>query len=616
MCGIAGKVLFGSGEVSRGELKLMADSLVHRGPDGEGYYISSDKKLGLAHRRLSIIDLSKKGSQPMGYSGGYQIVFNGEVYNFMEERKKLEKKGYKFRSKTDTEVVLALYAEYGVGCLQRMRGMFAFAIYDPEKQKMFLARDRLGKKPLKYFFQKGVFIFASELKAILTQKEVKVSPNWSDIHHYLTFGYVPSPGTGLTEIKKLEPASYMIVDLKSGRINKRKYWEIDYNNKLDLGEDDLKELIVQKLEEATKLRLVSDVALGAFLSGGVDSSSVVATMASLSGEPVKTFTIKFNERKYDESEYATRISKLYKTQHHEFLAKPEAVDEVLPYLVERYEEPYADSSNVATYMVSKLAKKYVTVVLNGDGGDENFTGYMRHSKIKRDVWVSKFGVLTRLGAVLPLGRISKYLKNSSQSFAERYVRYNSFFWEEKKRAIYSNKLLDLVGRESSYKLMEEKFCENGARDARDRGLYTDMSMYLPDDLLVKTDIAGMSVSLECRSPLLDHEFVEMAARIEFDKKVNDRLDTKVIFKKALEGIVPRENLYRQKMGFSIPLDMWFSGGLAGYAKSVLLAKEARTREYLKTNEVKRMLAEHGGGKDFGPRLWALVNLELWMRKYL
>ena len=565
----------------------MSDKIAHRGPDGQGIYISPDRKVGLVHRRLAIIDLTLAGHQPMGYKNRYWITFNGEIYNFQEERKKLEKCGYKFKSKSDTEVLLALYDKWGVRCVDHLRGMFAFAIYDIQKQTVFLARDRVGKKPLKYFFNSEIFAFASELKALLTLPEIKAEPDTDVLETYLAYGYVPAPQTGFKNIYKLEPGHYLTLDLQHKTLNKHCYWEIDFTKKLELSENEWKIKILQTLEESIRLRMISDVPIGAFLSGGVDSSSIVVMMTKLSAKPIKTFTIGFSEAQYDESKYAQIVSDIFHTQHTVLQVKPGSVD-ILPELAEQFEEPFGDSSAVVTYLVSRLARQYVTVILNGDGGDENFTGYSHHLKLQRDY------LLSPLAKYFPMGR---YLKSLHPGVLEKYFEYKTHFNFENPKNVYRN-----------------AYQNAKAADIRDKILSADFKYYLPDDLLTKVDLASMKVALECRSPLLDHKMVELAAQIPFNLKVKNG-QTKYIFKKSLEDILPQEILYRPKMGFSIPLAKWFSQELNSYARSILLDQKSHINNIYPKDKIAEMLNEHSEKNDFGPQLWKLLMLELWWKKY-
>lgn len=626
MCGIAGKIYINNSNVEKSDLQVMSKKIEHRGPDDEGFYISKNRKVGLVNRRLAIIDLSSKGHQPMRFRERYWITFNGEIYNFLVEKKRLEKEGYRFSSNTDTEVLLALYDKYKEKCLTYLRGMFAFAIYDEREDTVFLARDRIGKKPLKYYFNGTVFVFASELKAILTQKEIPKNPDWFDVHNYLTYGFVPSPNTGFKGIKKLEPGHYLYLDIKSSKLIKNRYWFPDFSEQYHLSESEWCKRILEELKEATKLRMIADVPIGAFLSGGVDSSGVVASMAGLSVKPIKTFTIIFKEEKYNEKKYADRIVSLYKTDHNELLAKPEAIDELLPDLTYQYEEPYADSSAVITYMVSKLARKYVTVILNGDGGDENFAGYDRFDRLNRDILLDSYQPFIR-PVGLPilsslqkstnstfLKRTYKFLEKSKIPLADRFVTYNCYFTNEDKKRIYSQHFNNLTKSENSYEIARNKFEESKVSDPRDKALYSDLINYLPNDLLAKVDIASMAVSLEARSPFLDRNMIDLACKIPFNLKLKGGTH-KYILKKALEPIVPKENLYRQKLGFSIPLDKWFTGKLNKYCESILLDKNAKTKNLFDQNEIKRMLKTHTEKVDFGSKLWSLLTLELWFRSF-
>lgn len=611
MCGIVGKIYLGSGGVHELDIRRMTDALAHRGPDGEGIYISKDRKVGLGNRRLAILDLSGKGHMPMGYMGRYWITYNGEVYNFQSEREKLRKSGYRFSSNTDTEVVLALYDKYREKCLRRMRGMFAFAIYDEREKTLFAARDRLGKKPFKYFYKGGVFCFASELKAILTQKEVKASPDYRAISNYLTYGYVHSPLTGFENINKLPPGHFLVLSLKDGALVKGRYWCPDFSKKLDLSEEEWKRKILECLEESVKLRMIADVPVGAFLSGGVDSSAVVALMAKASRFPVKTFTICFKEKSHDETEYAARIAKLYKTEHTTLEVTAESV-EVLPEVVRQYEEPFSDNSAVITYLVSKMASKYVKVALNGDGGDENFAGYDRYFKVKRDILFNHLQAFAPAGELtarlIGFGRGERFLKKLRLPIEDRYLSYVCFFSEGEKRQFYPR------FSDSSY-VLRQRLVEAGNVSFPDRVLYSDITGYLPEDLLAKVDLASMAFGLEGRSPFIDHKMVELACQIPFGLKAKGYGTAKYILKKSLKEIVPYENLYRKKCGFTFPLGKWMSGDLSKYMKSILFSKLINSRGLFDKSFVKELVQSHTEQHDVGNKLWALLTLELWFREY-
>ncbi|MCX7928135.1 MAG: asparagine synthase (glutamine-hydrolyzing) [Patescibacteria group bacterium] len=624
MCGIAGKVYLNSNQIDTNSLQSMSSLLAHRGPDDEGIYISPNGNVGLVNRRLAIQDLSKNGHMPMDFKNKYIITFNGEIYNFWTLRKKLEKFGYKFKSKTDTEVILALYDKYKTSCLSHLNGMFAFAIYDKTKNILFAARDRIGEKPFKYYFSNNCFIFASELKAILTQKEIKKDIDWDAICNYLTFGYCPAPQTGFSGIQKLPPGHYLICDINQKKLSIFKYWDIDFSNKTDLTTAELQQKIINTLESATKIRMISDVPIGAFLSGGVDSSAIVAMMAMNSNKKINTFTIGFEDEEYDERKYAQKVSKRYNTNHIELMAKPADV-EILPKLVYQYEEPYADSSAVITYMISNLARQHVTVILNGDGGDENFAGYERYRRVKRDVLIDKLAIaklpsqiaakiLFRLLKTNLTKRIEKFLAKSRLPLYQRYLSYIKYFDNKEKNKILKFHLQEITSDNFIKEVFEQKISD----DSRDKTLYWDLKYYLPDDLLAKVDIASMAVSLEARAPFLDYRMIELSASIPFDMKVKGfgkNTQYKYILKKALEPYVPKDNLYRQKKGFSIPLSKWFSGKLGIYAKSILLSKKAHINNYFEKDEIKQMFEKHNVLNDFGPKLWSLLTLELWFKNY-
>ncbi len=627
MCGIAGKISLTDKSVSAEAVETMCDAIRHRGPDDSGVYLSPDKKVGLGQRRLAIIDLSPLGRQPMRYLDRYEITFNGEIYNFQEQRALLEKDGYAFRSHSDTEVILALYDKYREKCVDRLRGMFAFAIYDEQEQALFAARDRVGKKPFKYFFDGKTFMFASELKAILTQPEYAREPDYVAIHHYLTLQYVPAPLTGFVGIAKLEPGHYLRLDLKTKTLEKERYWKLDYSEKLDLPEEEWKKRIIDTLEESVKLRMISDVPIGAFLSGGVDSSAIVALMARNSSQPIKTFSIGFKEEKYNELSYAKRVAETFGTEHTEFIVEPQAID-LLPLLVRHYEEPYADSSALPTYYVSKLTREHVTVALNGDGGDENFAGYTRYAAFQVSTMLDHFDILNRV-AGKPLtkflsgqiqntffDRLARFSKSLSTDYRKRYLSYTAYFTNEQKTDLYTDAFKAKVTGADTYDLIAARFLESGSTNRTEQAVYADFVTYLPEDLLAKVDIAAMAVSLEGRSPFLDHVLLELSAKIPFNLKLKGLNDKKYILKEALRGLVPDEVMDRPKMGFGIPIDHWFRHELRDYAYAKLVDGELVRRDIVRRDAVKRILDQHTGTHiNFAPHIWALLTLELWFEEY-
>ena len=627
MCGIAGKISLRGKTIVSEEVDRMTNAIKHRGPDDGGAYISPDKRVGLGHRRLSIIDLSPLGHQPMRYLNQYEMVFNGEIYNFQEKRDALEREGYRFASHSDTEVILALFDKYQENCLEHLRGMFAFAIYDEHKHILFCARDRVGKKPFKYFFDGQTFLFASELKAILTQPEYEKEPDYEAIHHYLTLQYVPAPMTGFKHIRKLEPGHFLLLNLKTKELKKERYWKLDYSKKLNLPEETWKKLILQKLEESTKIRMIADVPLGAFLSGGIDSSAVVAMMARHSANPVKTFSIGFEEEKYNELPYARMIAKKFKTDHTEFTVKPDAID-ILPLLVRHYEEPYADSSALATYFVSKLTREHVTVALNGDGGDENFAGYTRYAAFQISNLLDQFDFLNRI-AGKPLtkflaknirntffDRLHRFSKSLSDDYRRRYLSYTAYFTNEQKAELYTDEFKKKVWSKDTYNIIASRFLESGSRNRTEQAVYADIAAYLPEDLLAKVDIATMTVALEGRSPFLDHELLELTAKIPFSLKLKGFNNKKYILKEALRGSIPDEILFRPKMGFGVPIDAWFRGELRDYASAKLLNGNLVRRDLFTKSAIEKILHTHTSTSiNFSPHIWALLTLELWFEEY-
>ena len=619
MCGFVGKLNFNQKKVSRGLIQRMNKKIAHRGPDDEGIYI--DRNIGLGHQRLSIIDLSPAAHQPMfSEDKSVVIVFNGEIYNFQELRLKLEKRGHKFKSRSDTEVVIHLYEDYGEDCLKYLRGPFAFAIWDKKNKKLFLARDRIGKKPLKYYLTDKFIIFASELKAILEDPEVKKEPDFEAIYHYLSFQYVPAPQTGFKNINKLPPAHYLIC--QNGKVKIRKYWEIDFSQKENFSEEEWSLKIMDKLKESVKIRMISDVPLGALLSGGIDSSTIVGLMSQLSNQPVKTFSIGFKEAAFNELPYARKISKKFKTDHTEFIVKPKAA-EILPKLVYLYEEPYADSSALPTYYVSEQAKKYVTVALNGDGGDENFAGYTLYNAWLLANKIPSFlrKILKKtsfLGKFFPDPTLKHRFYTLLDSFSDQKPKmyfdfFSSTYFTEKKKLKLFTKDFKKTNFSSSYKKAKEYF--NQDLDLLDQVLDFGIKTYLPEDLLVKVDIASMANALEGRSPLLDHEFLELTAKIPSSLKIKNN-QNKYIFKKALRDFLPSEILFKRKQGFSIPIDKWIREDLDKFAKGIVLSKKAIKRNIFKHEKLKKIFSEHKA-KEFnhGARIWTLLWLELWFKEY-
>lgn len=626
MCGICGRVQFDGHPVERRLVADMCATLLHRGPDGEGIYTAPH--IGLGQRRLSIIDLSPEATGPLSNEdGSLWVTFNGEIYNFRELRTELVERGHSFRTRTDTEVLVHLYEEYGTECLDRLRGMFAFGLWDARSQRLFAARDRLGKKPLYYARTPTAFVFGSEIKAITVDPDVRIAPNYRAIDDYLTFQYVPSPFTAFDGIYLLPPAHYLVCDAR-GALKTQRYWDIPLTpQRKATSAADLAEELLQRLREAVRARLVADVPLGAFLSGGIDSSMVVALMAELSERPVKTFSIGFDDEAYNELPYARQVAQRFGTEHHEFVVSPDLVD-VLPKLVWHYNQPFADSSALPTYYVSKLSRQHVTVALSGDGGDENFAGYDNYARVaaweradvvpapvRRTLGTALSGVLDQLPYTNTTARIGWLLAMFGASLPQRYVLQSSILKPQEKHACYTPRFWDLV-----YARPEAAgptvFPWRADVDPLGWMMRHDQRYYLPDCLMVKTDIASMANSLEVRCPLLDHTFIEFTATIPSALKRNAS-GGKVIFKRAAQHLLPPEVLTRRKTGFGVPLAKWFRGELIDLLHGTLLDDRALRRNLFEPRFLSRMVEEQTTGRrDWSNRLWALLILELWLREFI
>ncbi len=640
MCGIAGIFDIHS-TPERSLIEKMARVMTHRGPDGEGYFM--DATVALGHRRLSIIDL-EGGKQPLcNEDKTVWITFNGEIYNFQRLRNELLDKGHRFNTHSDTEVIVHAYEEYGVKCLDRFRGMFAFAIWDKRNNVLFMARDRVGKKPLYYHLNRDRFIFASELKAILQDKGIERELNTKALVDYLTYHYVPFPETILKGICKLPPGHFMEVRAESvkavegeekggskqNKLSARiiQYWDVKYEPDYSLSEDRWCEALREKLKEAVRIRLISDVPLGAFLSGGIDSSAVVALMSQVQDAPVKTFSIGFKEEEFNELKYARQVAEQFGTEHHEFIVEPDAID-VLPKLAWEFDEPFADSSAIPTYYVSKIAREHVTVILSGDGGDETFAGYRRYlwaRDMQKYDWLPALAKKVFFGipaALLPEGMKGKgMLKHLSQDPFERYAGLNTFGDPDYLGNIFSNDLIDELTQGRTIRLPDHLHLKNyydncSTDDYLTRIQYVDTKSYLAEDILTKVDRASMLCSLETRAPLLDHEIIELAARIPSSLKIKNG-ETKYILKRAMNGTLSDEILNRGKMGFGVPLVHWFKKDLIQYAQEVLLSRETKERGIFNQKYIQIILENHQKrGRDLSARIWALLFFEHWCRNWM
>ncbi|MDT4898887.1 MAG: hypothetical protein QOH25_3964 [Acidobacteriota bacterium] len=627
MCGIVGIVCREGASADEALLSRMCEAIRHRGPDEEGRYLNGP--VGLMMRRLAIIDL-KGGQQPIhNQDRTAWIVFNGEIYNYLELRGKLEKLGHRFYTNSDTEAIIHAYDQYGADCPKYLRGMFAFAIWDERRKELLLARDRVGKKPILYAQPNGQFIFGSEFSALLLHPDISREVEPEAIHAYLSFMYVPAPLTAYREIKKLEPGHTL--RWRDGEIKIERYWQPDFSKKIKISEEEAGERAIEILREAVGVRLMSEVPLGAFLSGGVDSSAVVALMSEQSSRPVKTFSIGFEEQDFSELHHARRIAEHVGAEHHEFIVRPDAL-EVLPTLVEHYGEPYADSSAIPTYYVSRETRKHVTVALNGDGGDECFAGYERYAamrlaeKYHKLPTVVRKQLLERTINLLPefdnsngnrIRRFKRFMRAASLPRTERYLRWMSVFDSEAKRELYSDSFQHQSQElTNASAFLDPWFAQANGAGIVDATLLVDTMTYLPNDLLVKVDIASMAVSLEARSPFLDHHVIEFAASLPERLKLRG-LTTKYLLKRALKKLLPVENLNRRKMGFGVPIGHWFRGQMQPFLRETLLSEKALKRGFFKPEAITRLVEQHTSGKrDYAHQLWTLLMLELWFKRFI
>ena len=603
-------------------LDRMCASITYRGPDEQGMLVRDRAALGM--RRLAIIDI-KTGQQPI-FSGdeNLAIVYNGEVYNFRELRKELVSLGHIFKTNSDTEVVVHAYQEFGANCLKKLRGMFAFAIWNFRDETLFAARDRVGKKPLFYSVtDEGSFVFGSELKTLLAHGQLRREIDLPALDAYLTFGYVPEENCILKNVHKLLPGHFLI--FKDGRIKTEKYWDFDYADPQNIKtEGEYVEILREKIREAVNIRLISEVPLGAFLSGGVDSSTIVAMMSQYSDTPVKTFSIGFKEDSFDELKYARIAAKQFGTDHHEFIVTPDLFD-LVDELVWHFDEPFSDPSSLPTYMLSKMAREHVTVVLSGDGGDELFAGYSRYVINEKRSCFSKLPKTVHERLLRPISeklphrvRGKNYLYNISLDSTDRYIDSVSCFNGPRKRYLYSHDFsLRLNGSFGKSEGGFRSFADGvSTGNEIDKLLYLDSKTYLPGDILTKLDRMTMANSLEARVPLLDHELIEFVVGIPSHLKMNG-IETKHILKKAMEGIVPNEILYREKQGFGVPIGEWINIQLRDRIIGDLSDKRTLERGVFNINYIQTLLKEHSDGRrDHSHALWVLWMFELWQRKYI
>ncbi|HAL47876.1 MAG: asparagine synthase (glutamine-hydrolyzing) [Acidobacteria bacterium] len=629
MCGICGEVRLGNtGSVKPDDILAMREALIHRGPDDAGLFMSADRSVGLGFRRLRIVDLSANANQPLpNEDGEVRVVFNGEIYNFKELRQQLEDRGHRFRSHSDTEVIVHLYEEKGADCVSLLDGMFALAIWDQRNRRLTLARDRAGKKPLFYYHARDRVAFASEIKAFFGHPDIPTEVDPSAVPYYFIHGYVPCPNTFYHQIKQVEPATVMTVE-HDGTIESRPYWSLRYPSHAELasaGPVDRRQVVGrlrQLMTQAVERRLISDVPIGAFLSGGIDSTIVVGLMSRAMPEPVKTFSIGFEgDVAYDETAYARIAAERFGTQHTEFVVEPSAVD-LIDKLIWHHDGPFGDSSAVPTCIVSRLTSQQVTVVLNGDGGDELFAGYVRFyagvlaERIPRSVARLLNAGLSRVPSPESsrhrLARAQRFFGAVNLPLYERMTRWSSLFFDD---------LEDLLNPEFGSSLppidrlryLEREIDRMTDLSTLGRILHANFRTYLLDDLLVKMDRCAMANSLEARSPFLDRALIEYVATLPDHLKLRGR-KTKVILREAFADLLPAEIANRGKMGFGVPLGAWFRGELRDFVGDLLLAGDARFRTYLSPTYVESLVRRHQAGRaDLGHQLWSLLCFEQWLR---
>jgi asparagine synthase (glutamine-hydrolysing) len=616
MCGICGIFEPGGTIVQQATLKRMADTIRHRGPDDEGFYACGP--IGLGHRRLSIIDVAG-GHQPLSNEdGSVWIAFNGEIYNFEDLNRRFLSNGHRLKTRSDTETIVHLYEELGEACFAELRGMFSLALWDGRKQQLLLARDRIGKKPLFYAWDGHRLVFASEIKALFPAEGISKDIDLEALSDYFSYQYIPAPKTIYRAVRKLRPAHYLVVN-RAG-IREVPYWDIDFSVTHQRSEAEWCDALLQAYRSAVKCRLISEVPLGAFLSGGVDSSSVVALMDEVQ-HPVTTCSIGFTEDTYNESEDARAFAASLEARHFEQIVEPHALD-LLPTLAWHYDEPFADSSAVPTYYVSKVAREHVTVALSGDGGDENFAGYRRYRlTMMEDELRRRVPAALRRFAIRPLGdmypkldwaprmfRAKTTLQSVAKPLIDGYFQSISVCPPELKRELLSGDVLRTLDGYDSADVVREYFAKANSPDPLSRIQYVDIKTYLVDAILTKVDRASMANSLEVRCPLLDHELMELVATMPSTLKLHNG-SGKFIFKRALERVLPRQVLTRQKMGFSMPLAEWFRGELKDFARDAIVA---RRDDVLNGAFLQRCWTQHERGqRDWSALLWSVLMFRMW-----
>jgi len=624
VCGIAGQVRTDGRGVERATIDAMCAAQEHRGPDSRGIHV--DGQAGLGIQRLRVIDL-ETGDQPIyNEDRTVAVVLNGEIYNYRELRSGLERRGHTLATKGDTEVIVHLYEELGADCVNELEGMFAFALWDDRRRRLLLARDRVGKKPLFYSERSGALSFASEIHSLLADPEIPRDLDLSALDSFFAYQYVPSPLSAFESIRRIPPGS--MLSYEDGRVAIERYWRLRYEPQPVPEGPELHDEIRRLIRQAVTDRMISDVPLGAFLSGGIDSATVVAAMAEASVEPVRTFSIGFEDEEWNELPNARMIAERFSTAHEELVVKPNLV-EMIPKVARHYGEPFADPSSVPSFYVSEMARRGVTVALNGDGGDESFAGYHRYVTASRTHRIASRlpGALRRgIGALgslseprgdptRPANRARRLASSLGLSDRDRYARGMELFTPAQRTRLYSRDLEDRLSGEPEPRLIETTWDHGTADDLINRMLEVDVNTYLPDDLLVKVDIASMAYSLEARSPLLDHRLMEFAAGLPGSMKIHGA-ERKVVMRDALRGWIPDSILDGPKRGFGLPMaGRWFRGELRGYVTEALTDPTAASRDYFDRAYVSELLDRHqDGSRDNSMKLWALLMFEVWHRE--
>jgi asparagine synthase (glutamine-hydrolysing) len=624
MCGIAGQARSDGRPVDRGMLERMCAAQEHRGPDSRGTHLEDEVGLGI--QRLRVIDLDT-GDQPIyNEDRSVAVVLNGEIYNYRELRERLQGRGHRLATKGDTEVIAHLYEDLGVDCVRELNGMFAFALWDAKRRRLLVARDRVGKKPLFYAIREGAISFASELRALLQDPEVPREIDHAAIDGYVAYGYVPAPMSAFRAVRKLPPASTLVYE--DGRASIARYWRLRYDQgDPPAGTAELHEEIRTRIRAAVARRMISDVPLGVFLSGGIDSSAVVAAMAEQSSDPVRTFSIGFEEESFNELPNARLIAERFGTDHRELVIRPDVVS-ILPKVARHYGEPFADSSSVPSFYVAEMARREVTVALNGDGGDESFAGYNRYvtatrahriasrlpGALRRGIAAAGARSPVRGDPARPANRARRLAGYLGMSDRELYSDAMQIFDGRRREDLYSPGFAESLGG-SAPELIEGVWEKASGRDLVNKMLEVDVNTYLPDDLLVKVDVASMAYSLEARSPLLDHELMEFAASIPGGMKLQGS-EKKVVLRNALRGWIPDQILDGPKRGFALPMvGQWFRGELRDYMAEVLTDPSTLARGYFNEPYVRGLIDRHlDGSEDNHMQLWSLIMLEVWHRE--